>query len=340
MDHKTVFVVGAGASKEFGLPTGDELKNKIADILEIRPQSKIGDEMVVNALNYAVQANKELKLDINELYRKALRIGNAMPLEESIDNFIDSHRGDFEVELCSKIAVVRAILEAELDSKLSGLNFSSIEDTWPVQFFKLLKEKCSKEDIAARLTSVSFVIFNYDRCFEYFLFHALQAYYDGLSQDAAATLVRNLKIYHPYGTVGSLPFYHKDNSTNFGVVPSAQQLYNLSKSIKTFTEGTDPNSSDIVAIRNNIKQSTRLVFLGFAFHPLNLDLLFLDGSTSEADKSREIFATGYGISESDSKLIANEIGRRTNTNFGKISIRNDLQCYKLFGEYWRSLSLL
>ena len=35
MAKKTVFVFGAGASKEAGLPTGEELKSKIADLLNV-----------------------------------------------------------------------------------------------------------------------------------------------------------------------------------------------------------------------------------------------------------------------------------------------------------------
>ena len=40
---KTVFIIGAGASTEVGLPVGDELKHKIAELLDIEidfPQTK------------------------------------------------------------------------------------------------------------------------------------------------------------------------------------------------------------------------------------------------------------------------------------------------------------
>lgn len=39
-----------------------------------------------------------------------------MPQSISIDNFIDSHKGDKEIELCGKLAIVRAVLEAEAKS--------------------------------------------------------------------------------------------------------------------------------------------------------------------------------------------------------------------------------
>ena len=36
MDNKTVYVVGAGASYEANLPTGNELKDEIASLLKIK----------------------------------------------------------------------------------------------------------------------------------------------------------------------------------------------------------------------------------------------------------------------------------------------------------------
>lgn len=54
-DRRIVFVVGAGASKEFELPAGYELKEKIAGITNIRTSefgSKLvsGDQVIAEAL--------------------------------------------------------------------------------------------------------------------------------------------------------------------------------------------------------------------------------------------------------------------------------------------------
>jgi hypothetical protein len=47
-------------------------------------------------------------------------------------------------------------------------------------------------------TSVSFIVFNYDRCLEQFLFHALQKLY-GLESQEAFAMLTDLRIIHPYG---------------------------------------------------------------------------------------------------------------------------------------------
>ena len=55
MSKNTVFVIGAGASKEANLPTGYELKSRIADLLDMRFESfgsslKSGDYKIVESL--------------------------------------------------------------------------------------------------------------------------------------------------------------------------------------------------------------------------------------------------------------------------------------------------
>jgi hypothetical protein len=51
---KTLFIVGAGASREFGLPTGAELKAQIAHLLDIRYEhgfsQESGDRLITEAL--------------------------------------------------------------------------------------------------------------------------------------------------------------------------------------------------------------------------------------------------------------------------------------------------
>ena len=58
----------------------------------------------------------------------------------------------------------------------------------------------------------------------------------------------------------------------FGAEPNAQDLVRQEQ-IKTFTEGTNPEASDIVEIRDQVAEADTLVFLGFAYHQQNLELL-------------------------------------------------------------------
>lgn len=348
--RKTVFIVGAGASKEVGLPIGSELTKSIATALDIRFEAGYrlirGDHRIVEALRVAAGNSDPPSRDINPLLQAGWRIRDAMPQASSIDAFIDSLSGDKQIELCGKLAIVRTILEAEAKSHLfveflgvnQQLTYDRLENAWFNRFFRLLIENCKPSDIAKRLSSVVLVIFNYDRCIEHFLYYAIQNYY-GMSAADVVQLLQRLEIYHPYGTVGSLPWFSQNHAIAYGATTSATQLLGLASQIKTYTEGTDESSSDVNAVRSYMKTSDKLVFLGFAFHRLNMELLLPSATSQTQCTDQRVFGTAYGISDSDTESIRAKFA--TWASFmNYVQIRNDLTCNQLFHEYWRSLSFV
>ena len=202
---------------------------------------------------------------------------------------------------------------------------------------KLLTENCTKENLSKRLKSIALIVFNYDRCIEHFLYNSLQNYYS-LRPDEAGNLVNEIEIYHPYGVVGTLP-WQSDQSVAFGAELHAQKLLNLTHQIKTFTESTDPKSKEILAIRNNVIKADYIVFLGFAYHKLNMNLLMPDIPIADSLKVSSCFGTAKGISNSDCEIIKAELGDFYKSSIKELNIRNELDCYSLFEEYRRSLSL-
>jgi hypothetical protein len=306
-----------------------------------------GDYAILEALRYKVTIGDTPSRDVNPFLHCCWRIRDAMPQAISIDNFLDCHNEDKSIELCGKLAIVRTILEAEANSLLfvdpmkqgRHLPFDQLENTWFNSFMQLLTENCRRPDLDRRLGSIVLIIFNYDRCIEHYLYHALQNYYS-ISPTEAALLLKSLEIYHPYGTVGSLPWDSQVHTIEFGCKPHSKQLLELANQIKTFTEGTDESSSAINAIRLHMEKSRKIVFLGFAFHRLNIDLLLSTAKSPKRQTDRHIFATALNISRSDSQSISVELSARAAIHQGNIQIRNDLTCRQLFHEYWRSLSLL
>ena len=158
-----------------------------------------------------------------------------------------------------------------------------------------------------------------------------------MSPSESAQLLQDLEVYHPYGVVGSLPWLSKDNAIEFGGEPSGSQLSALAGQIKTFTEGTDAESSEVNGIRSIMKTAQRLIFLGFAFHKLNLDMLVPSASTAPPT-GRRVLATAHGISDSDVTVVAEDLATRGVLIAKDIQIRNDLTCSQLFVEYSRTLS--
>lgn len=346
-EKKLVLVIGAGASSELGLPVGSELKAKIAALLDIRFDHKqvSGDYQIAEALRVALRQSGLARPDINGYLIAAWAIRDAMPQAISIDHFIDSRRGDEKTELCGKLAIVRSILHAEecstiyLNSSNQGkINYTSTETSWLNQFMRLLTENCQSSDLKDRLSSVAFIIFNYDRCIEHYMYHWLQTYY-GLSEAAASELFAGMSIYHPYGSVGALPWQARGGFVGFGEEIERERLLESAKRIKTFTEGTDPESSEIAEIRRTVAAARNVLFLGFAFHKLNMQLLKLSGKRQPFPGISRVFATAKGISNFDLDDITSEICDMRACKRELIQIRNDLTCHDVFYEYARGISL-
>jgi len=273
-----------------------------------------------------------------------------MPQAISIDNFIDAHGGNEKIEFCGKLAIARAILQAERKSLLyvdrqrynDHPNYERLSTTWFNSFMQLLTENCTISEVEKRLSSIALIVFNYDRCVEQFLYHSLQTYYQ-IDDRRASELVNRIEIYHPYGVVGPLPWQTTNalGRVDFGAEPSGDLLLSLASQIRTFTEGMDTNSSEISMIHQKISQASILVFLGFAFHRLNLKLLTPNASSIPAGKpvKYEYFGTALGISDNDCELIRVDLMKMKGSKPSKANLRNDLDCKSLFKEYWRSLSL-
>lgn len=345
LNKNTVFVIGAGASKEANLPTGYELKNIISDLLDIRfdwDKQTSGDHLIKQALHQHLQ-EKFVSLDINPYLDQAHFIKNALPLAISIDNFLDAHKNNEKIELCGKLAIVRSILAAEKKSLLyyeknrvdSTISYKGLEKTWYIPFFQLLTENCRKDDIKERLKAITLIIFNYDRCVEHYIYHALQSYYR-MTESESAEIVDGMNIYHPYGVVGTLPWMSRENGIDFGADPNPPALLHLSKQIKTFTEGTDPSSSEIIEIKSHMNKAARVAFIGFAFHKLNMELIMPQSEGNKNKRKIQGYATTYDISLPDQKVVESQVSQLYG---GRLDFEMaNLKCGAFFKEYWRSLS--
>jgi hypothetical protein len=350
---KTVFVVGAGASREAGLPIGSELKQLITDKLRIRYEitGKLtsGDHLIGRAITHCAMAEKS---DPNEYLIECWHVAAAMPLSPSIDNYLHTHQGNAKLELCAKMGIVQSILEAESNSllKVDELNNDEfkrflpekIQNTWYEQLFMRLAESVIKNDLDSLFGNISFIVFNYDRCIEHFLYHSVQTYFRASAEDAAR-LIKNLKITHPYGTVGELPWQVDTDGVPFGARLSEIQLLKMTEQIKTFTEQVEDEDS-INAIRLQIQEADTVVFLGFAFHPMNMDLI----SPEEISSARRAFSTGYGIPPTEHEVIEQDVARalrnKLKGRFDSMSegipviIAVGLSCADFFYQYQRTLS--
>ena len=246
-----------------------------------------------------------------------------------------------------KAAIVRSILQAERKSKLfsnmaesTPFDMANVADSWFVLFMRALSSGLRIDNVRALAHNVSFVVFNYDRCLEQFLFKAIQQLY-AISAQEADRILDTFSIHHPYGVVaplrttvdlnGRIPFG--------GLAESGDKYLLLAQSIKTFTEQlSDPESER--RIKQAMEEAECIVFLGFGFHPANLTLLNPERTMAQ----RPVFATAYGMSESDVNSVFNavdsmyeKIPRIGSLQNPFIVIDNTAKCLDLFQNYSRAI---
>lgn len=341
---KTVLVIGAGASVEVGLPIGAQLLTQIAKMTSFTfefNQRKSGDEIILDALKDILNEGREVT-KLNEHLKAARQLGESAKQALSIDNVIDALEDD-RVELVGKLGIVRAIIKAESESanfrtkneNPDAIDLTKFDGTWYSSLTKLLTENVRKSDVNNIFENLEIVNFNYDRCLEHYLPISLASYY-GLRPDAFRASMQNLVIHRPYGVAGRLPWQRGDGpSVEFGRCGAAQ-LAAVAQQVRTFTERV-AEGEELERMRDAIGTADRIVFLGFAFHRQNVELI-----ASQIPDHTEILATAFEISASDKEVIETELGKAfefddVNYNLGKVQLAN-MTCAQLFREYWRTLT--
>jgi hypothetical protein len=336
--HKTLFIVGAGASAELDLPVGQQLADKIRTMMDVRFERGFepvgeGDHNLYSHLGHAYPNHRA------QLHQAAWRIRDGLGLvAQSIDDFLDQHRTDELVNLYGKAAIVQAIAEAERGSKLAfdmakgedTFDDKQLNDTWLRRFMHMLCRGLPRENVRQVFRNTSFIVFNYDRCIEHYLIHALKRGYS-LDRGVAAEIVADLNIIHPYGSIGDL------RHVPFGA--TRLNCASLAQDIKTYTEqaGTDLRPT----LFEMIDEADHVVFLGFAYYDQNMALL----APMEELSRKHVFGTAYGMSDADVRVVVQQLlqwfrldarGARHPPDW--INIENKLKCAGLFDYYAKSLT--
>lgn len=344
--RKTVIVVGAGASSEVGLPAGDALKTSITAKLNFKfsldqwkqPIQLSGDRQIAHILYHLPLAPKDGKLA--NFFEDAKKLRLILPQALSIDTVLDSHNDDDGIVTCGKLGIVSTIIEAERNSNLfhqvdnpDPFDFNRSEKTWFHNFFKILNEGIHQTNVDDIFKNLTFIIFNYDRCIEFYLSEAVANYYYKLTPDQVTKLMSSLRIFHPYGSIGSLNWRGTGTTKDISFGSESYDLTASSRMIKTYTERVD-DGPELKEMRKSIQDAEKLIFLGFAFHEQNMNLL-----STLASSVREVYGTAFKISNSDREVIKETIKKNLNSVDSAIviNLRQDLTCADLFQEYRLSL---
>jgi len=185
----------------------------------------------------------------------------------------------------------------------------SAKEHWLFRVLKAIQTNRRSSELLSAFEGLSIINFNYDRCVEHFLVHALQPAF-GIDENDAARAIAGLTMVHPYGSVGALPWQQSPAySVPFGNEPRQENLRKVGERIRTFTE-QQAGGEEASAIKKLIGSAQCVVFLGFGYHAQNMILL----GGGVRGEGPHVVGTTYGSSEPDIQVFA----ERVRANFSRL----------------------
>jgi len=179
LKEKTVFILGAGSSRDYGYPTGPGLMELMRDRCE---------EVKKGTASFA--GNSGFTNDQFLDFGKLLDDNNT--IFPSIDALLYTHPEHIEL---GRFLIATCLLPCE-----KADDFSKIEDekNWMLYLFRKM-EGGTLDDFADN--PVKFISFNYDRCLDYYLRKYLIARYRATAQKVD-TALQAIPIIHVHGWLG------------------------------------------------------------------------------------------------------------------------------------------
>lgn len=329
-NRPTTFVIGAGCSREYQFPLGVGLRDEIAEMLaHVKIDQPRGNDSRVwigfsdggkdGDFNRSI-SNIAGQQHFQEWYRVAQQMSRGLQHASSIDRYLDHHSDDEVMVRIGKMAIGRRIIKAEASSTLSVREGSSLDMAeiyekngqnphWLNELFLRLQEGIRRGNIDQIFSNVTFICFNYDRVIEHYLYEAVKVF-GNLSDRDTTAVMKNLKVYHPYGSLGPLRWQKEDGSP--GVQYGAQlddhrSIQTIGESLRIFTETIEEND-EIDCIRDAMLNASKIVFLGFSFLQQNIDLI----RPRARSNAEQVWATSLGMSDWDTEAAHSAVSNMLN----------------------------
>ena len=249
-----VLVLGAGASVDYGYPTGGTLKELIIDDNSKRRQS------IVNQIT-----EQKISMRDYNVFVESFKLSG----QTSIDTFLEK-RSEFND--IGKLLIVIYLSSKENVSDLFDKN--RVKQDWYSYLFNIMDGNSSFDGFGDNKLSI--ITFNYDRSLETYLFTALRYTYKKTDHEVADVLAK-IPILHVHGKLGDLD-WQSDNGITYGEIAGSSKIKQAANSIRIISETTTKDHIFIDARKLLIDPDSRVYFLGFGYHEDNVTRLLLDTS--------------------------------------------------------------
>ena len=297
----TVLVLGAGASYPYGFPTAKELEELICDAFS-SPTEKANQLLGSDESKYTPNQFFEFR----EAFLRS-------PL--SIDAFLQRRQEFLEV---GKLAIAYCLIPFEDEANL----YRPDRDLRGGNWYKYLAGKLDSHFEEFGDNKLSIVTFNYDRSLEFYLLNSLICSH-GKKRDECANALAKIPIVHVYGQLGEKP-YLQQGSRQYrpNEVEQFRYVETAAYGIKLYHEEAKAATEEA---RELLSRAKRICFLGFGYHPFNIDRLNIGGSL---DLSTTLFGTTCGLIgmeiQNAKNRLAEALGGGMDLNFGSFTDNLDI----------------
>lgn len=274
----TVFILGAGASADFGFPLGERLREEIYSNL-------LKNAADVTSLAQALVG--VWKDEVNDYKRTIAKFAEALrhASDYSVDAFLENFPNTYLK--IGKMTIAQVLVKYENHDRL----FEG--DNWYRILVNKMKIGCTIDNF--HQNKVSFVTFNYDRSLEHFLYTVLCSFHEKANESWAANVIKQIPIVHLYGKLDPLPWENSElgKGRTYGRQYSHAQFKEYKDGIgivfESISEGTKSNFDKATAL---LEVAERIYILGFGFDSENTLRLGLD---KLINRKKIMHATSYEL---------------------------------------------
>lgn len=284
---KTVFILGAGASKPYGFPTAFELRKDIIKNFISMFKYSIAQHRRTDSRNITLPEYDELIDAFNKSSTK------------SIDFFLSRNKKYYEM---GKYIISFMIAHYEMHSQFREDMQNSSGD-WYSEIYDRLTNTISDPSTllpAFKNKNISFITFNYDRSLEHFFYESFSNSFI-TEQSSVKAILNTIKFHHLYGKIAPLPWQDVNNNWKYGELNFYDYIENYVNNIKIIYDDRLDNFEEA---KKDIKESRTIFFLGFGYADENLKALDFNNLLNGTQK---IYGTALGSTPNERENIISKL---------------------------------
>lgn len=300
-----VFIIGAGASKPYGFPTGAELMEEIANLEHHHPDNKATPS---ESTEFRFLAKlKQLGYSFEDLEKFTFELLSTGA--SSIDEFLQSFSPDDKHFRLGQYLIYFLISKRES-------SFVLRKSDWIEVLIKYLMDLKYRDKFLDK--PPLFISFNYDNFLKNKIEFNVQTMYR----------VKDYQfnnIIHVYGQTSGLNYTQRPTEVN--KVDNFDEISSHAKQISLIRGANQNLASDstILKIRQSISEAKKIIILGYGFNKFNNRILF-QGESKLKDLvfNNKVIGTGMGLTDGEIALI-HQHAKRPEKN----PIKKDVGCKQL-----------